>query len=240
MAMQQQEYQSKYNPTENINAAFGMEGLGLDVSGGTSERVISHPHPILSSVGDLPASYLMEHLHHWTTCSPQERYPNDNLVQELGNNRFAVLFPGEPCKYIFSRTKPTAASYTDFLRGGNAQPTSSSRKTASDTASGALKISSSTRARRKSINKGTESTKSKMDSSNKANDNYGSSKSKDNKDESSRSTKDGGGTVYLLEVQYYLRILNGQSLFAAMPPNVYGLLAPKFGGLRHARYIKNC
>ena len=35
MAMQQQEYQSKYNPTDNINAAFGMEGLGLDNSNGT-------------------------------------------------------------------------------------------------------------------------------------------------------------------------------------------------------------
>lgn len=233
MAMQQQENQMKYNPADNINVALGREGLGFDLGAdsgvSTSGDDPCPPNSVQSCAGDVPVSYMLEHLHDWTFCSPQERQPSDKtLVQELGNDRFAIHIPGEPCKFVFSRTKPTAASYTDWIQGGNSQLTSSSRKSASDTASGALKMSSTARASRKSINPGATSPDLTLERPVQASND--SSEDNMRREDGTDSHRREGGAVYLLEVQYYLSVLSGQPLFAAVPPHMYGLLARSLEG----------
>jgi hypothetical protein len=198
---------------EAINIALSGQGL-------TAEEEEDPKAAIMMAPCDIPPTQNMDNLYEWTTCTPQHRSvtgSNAVTIEELGNTRFSVQVHGEPCKFIFSRVPPTAAAHEqDWKYGEDGDATSKkSRRSASATASGALRMSTTSvplTDRRKSISKGSSTAPPPADAG------------------AASSAAASEPKVYLLEVQYYISVLTGQALFAPQPPHVYGMLARSVEG----------
>ena len=141
MTQMQLDELAKYNEAESISLALGREGLADKSINADKEEA---RNPILMAQNDVHTTQYLDDMYEWTSCLPQHRFASGNdSICELGNDRFSVHFSGEPCKFIFSRVQPTAASYEDWRLDSNSGKNHGSRKDAANAASGALQMSGS-------------------------------------------------------------------------------------------------
>mmetsp|Transcript_21477 Transcript_21477/g.31154 ORF Transcript_21477/g.31154 Transcript_21477/m.31154 type:complete len:1569 (+) Transcript_21477:93-4799(+) len=65
------------------------------------------PAPEWSTSGDVPLTFLSDHLQDWTKCKPSHRLKL-RQIDIPGTDRFAVEISGEPTVFIFSRNAPSS------------------------------------------------------------------------------------------------------------------------------------
>eukprot|EP00605_Chrysophyceae_sp_TOSAG23-4_P002480 GSChrysophyteH1.ASY1.ANO1.2743.1 assembled CDS len=69
-------------------------------------------HPEMNGVrsGDYPPTYLLENLYDWTSCKPYTGKFGVEVFTEIDENYFSIEIPNQPCKFIFSRSKPVTVA----------------------------------------------------------------------------------------------------------------------------------
>jgi len=140
----------------------------------------------------------------WSYCKPGHRQGH---VVEMHDNKFAVEIAGEPCVWIFSRTATTshsssssAGSQSASIRDGNTAFASHVLRRRTGSFSAGL----------------VQANPNQNDKTDVGNTLFGN-----NRTDASRA----GSTVYLVEVQYHLRLETGLPLFIPIGRHVWGELA---------------
>lgn len=166
---------------------------------------------------DIPATYQNESNHDWSYCKPGHRQGN---VVELVDNKFAVEIAGEPCVWIFSRTPPissqaNAANSNNRDSGAGGFASQMLRRRTGSFSAGHIQshhIPTAASAAGPSTQQSNKSSTSDI-----GNSLFGAG----NRSDASRA----GTSVYLLEVQYYLRLETGLPLYIPITRHLWGELA---------------
>jgi hypothetical protein len=137
-------------------------------------------------------------LYDWSLCKPGHRQSTNNIVQ-LPDDKFAVCIPGEPVVWIFSR-KPPLVDPSSVSPTGIVAP---------------LPNQWSPRPASKRVGRSAAGEVCEWPEGDGAG----------NAGQGDRRSSAPYGTVYLVEIQYFLRLKTGQAPFVPMPRHLYGELA---------------
>ena len=170
---------------------------------------------------EVPPTYMLEGLYDWTTCLPFERpspfsQKKGHVITELGTEGtlFSLECPGEPCKFIFSRKKPE--EYYAHSTGIDSLPPHPEV------------IKEAANRRPSVLDKFKESGLLRRGSKARGRDSY--------VENAPTAVEEGTEEeVYLLEIQYYVRVYSGRSTFAALPVHLYGVLSRSGEGVKVMR-----
>ncbi len=155
--------------------------------------------PEMNGVSDKesPPTYQLEELYDWTLCRPYSGLYGTGKVTAIDDNFFSMEIPGEPCKFIFSKTKPITSFAADAVGGGVV----SNKATSRGSLSSLLGMSGIGR------------------SSLTAPSIYASRESEN------ENMTFGSSDIYLVEIQYYLAVYIGHSHFVRLPTHPYSMLS---------------
>lgn len=174
--------------------------------GNTSQSQSSTNYLTQEGDADTSPTIQQEHLYDWSLCKPGHRQSANHIIQ-LTNDKFAVCIPGEPAVWIFSKKPPTIDPSLVSATGivAPAQAHSGSPRTTQS------KRPLSSRAPPADLCDWPESGRS---GGGGGNEYY-----------KSATTTSSYGMLYLVEIQYFLRLETGQAPFVPMPRHLYGELA---------------